>query len=318
MNLTSNHTANFKICALHYSKYQTVLHSPSDYFLANQITVCSVNGVLILPTIILNSVAIATISKCSKLKEKLTYFLVLVQSVTDLVAGVIGIPSLMFVLVSDIKGDANCEVNAVVIHAPHLMAGYSLITLTVLNIERYLGILHPIFHRTKLTKKKLLFHVGHGCISHTVTVVMLYVYVNVRRLVIAIVIPVFLLETMYVYLRIFLVARKRPALSPPIAVAGQSSSESTMKAKKNYLREIKVAKSCFMIVFLFIFSFLPLSVVYIWFADKMTPTTFRIVQSWCLTVAMLNGSLNSVIFFWTRPELRTEAKKIVFKRSQAN
>ncbi len=313
MNLTSNHTTtdtNFKICALHYSEYQTVLYSPSDSFLVNQIVVCSFNDVLILPTILLNSVAIATISKCRQLNEKLTYFLVLVQSVVDLLVAIVGMPLFIFVLVGDIKGDANCAVNSVIIHAPHLIAGYSLITLSALNFERYMGIFHPFIHRTKLTKKKLLFHVAHSCVSHTVTVLMFYLFMNVRRLVIAIVIPVFLVETTYVYVRIFLVARKRPAQNgQPNGAAGRRN-ESTTETKKNYLREIKLAKSCFMIVFLFIFTFLPLSILYIWFADQMPPTKFRIVQSWCLTVAMLNSSLNSVIFFWTRPVLRTEAKKI--------
>ena len=173
-----------------------------------------------------------------------------------------------------------------------------------------MGVLHPFFHRTKITKKKLLFHVFHSCVSHTVTVLMFYVYMTVRRLVIATVIPVFLVGTTYVYVRIFLVERKRPiATQNPIAGQGNKSA---MDKKKTYLREIKLAKSCFMIVLLFIFCFLPLSIVYVFFADRMSPT-FRIVQSWCLTLATLNSSLNSVIFFWTRAVLRKEAKKIFGK-----
>lgn len=102
------------------------------------------------------------------------------------------------------------------------------------------------------------------------------------------------------------------ATQNPNAIAGQGN-KSAMDKKKTYLREIKLAKSCFMIVLLFIFSFLPLSIVYVFFADQMTPTTFRIVQSWCLTLATLNSSLNSVIFFWTRAVLKKEAKKIFGK-----
>lgn len=314
-NLTATDT-NFEICTLHYSKHQSVIHSPSDGFFVNQILVCLdslVNGVLIPLTIFFNGVAIVTISKCPQLKEKLCYFLVLVQSVTDLLVAVIGLPVFMLVLVGDIKGDANCAVNSVLIHAPHLTAGYSLITLSFISFERYMGVLHPFIHRTKITKKKLLFHVFHSCVSHTVTVLIFYVYMTVRRLVIATVIPVFLVGTTYIYVRIFLVARKRlMATQNPNAIAGQGN-KSAMDKKKTYLREIKLAKSCFMIVLLFIFSFLPLSIVYVFFADQMTPTTFRIVQSWCLTLATLNSSLNSVIFFWTRAVLKKEAKKIFGK-----
>ena len=113
MNRTWNLTAtdtNFEICTLQYSKHQSVIRSPSDGFFSNQILVCVVNGVLIPLTILLNGVAVATISKCPQLKEKHCYFLVLVQSVTDLLVAVIGPPVFLLVLVGDIKGDANCAV----------------------------------------------------------------------------------------------------------------------------------------------------------------------------------------------------------------
>ena len=140
MNRTWNFIAtdtNFEICTLQYSKHQSVIHSPSDSFFANQILVCVVHGVLIPLTILLNGVAIATISKCPQLKEKLCYFPFLVQSVTDLLVAVIGLPVFLLVLVGDIKGDANCAVNSVIIHAPHLTAVYSFLSLSFIHFERY-------------------------------------------------------------------------------------------------------------------------------------------------------------------------------------
>ena len=62
-------------------------------------------------TITLNSIAIATISRCSQLKEKLCYFLIQVQSAVDLVTGVVGLSAVTFLLTSGLKGEANCSMN---------------------------------------------------------------------------------------------------------------------------------------------------------------------------------------------------------------
>jgi hypothetical protein len=211
------------------------------------------------------------------------------------------------------EGDANCTVSVLAILAVHLITGYSMITLSALNFERYFGIIHPLLHRTKLTKKKLLSFVIIACAVHTVTVPLFLTDRNIKRLKIAIFLLLFLITTAYVYIRIFLAAKKRsPLQNIPDATAGESK-ESTMKTKKDKLREIKLAKSCCIIVFLFVFTFLPLSTVNIFLAKPLGAVKFRIVQACCVTIVMLNPTLNSVVFFWTRPLLRKEAKKIFGK-----
>lgn len=311
MNLTSATDTIFKICTLYNSKYQAVIRSPSEGYLINQILVCSVNGVLILLTVILNSVAIRTILKCSQLKKKLCYFLLVVQSVADLLVGVIGLPLFTLVLINDINGDANCTANSLFVQAPYLTSGFSMITISAMNYERYMGILHPYTHRYKLTKRKLLSYVLFACALHTISVTTFFIHKNVGRLIISVLIPLFLVTTAYVYIRIFLVAKGRPPVqNPPNHIAGEHH-ESTRNIKMNNLREIKLAKSCFMIVFLSVFCFLPISILYALFPGQVRTVKFRNVQSWCVTIGMLNSSLNSVIFFWTRPVLRQEAKKLL-------
>ena len=106
-NATTDTTV--KLCTFYHMKFQSIT-SPPNEFVINQIITSVVNGVVILLTILLNSVAIRTISKCSQLKNKLCYFLVLVQSVTDLLVGIIVLPLLAFALASNAKGKYNIHV----------------------------------------------------------------------------------------------------------------------------------------------------------------------------------------------------------------
>jgi hypothetical protein len=183
-----------------------------------------------------------------------------------------------------------------------------------MNFERYLGIIHPLVHRVKLTKKKLLSSVFSACAVYTAALPMFFNTVHIRKLLTGTCMLLFLTASTYIYIRIFLAAKKSHSLpKPPNAIADK---ESTAKEKKSNLREIKLAKSCLMMVLLFVFSFLPLSTVNILTAlssQQLGPVKLRTVQAWCVTIVMLNSSLNSVIFFWTRSVLQKEAKKIFGK-----
>ena len=189
-----------------------------------------------------------------------------------------------------------------------------MITLSAMNFERYLSIVKPLVHRTKLTKKKLLSVVLSGCVASTVIASLVFLMApNIRRLIIGICILLFIITTAYFYIRIFLAAKNPlPSETPPNAIRDEAS---TTKKNKNKLREIKLAKTCFTIVLVFVLSYLPVSIINILTAQQLgSVTTLRTVQSWCVTIAMMNSSLNSIIFFWTRPILRHEAKKIFFSK----
>ncbi len=193
--------------------------------------------------------------------------------------------------------------------AAYLLTGYSMITLSVMNYERYQGIINPLAHRVKLTKKKLSSYVFSACVVYTVIILMLFSEAKIRKIIAAICILFFLISTAYVYIRIFLAAKNTHCLqNPPNAIAGKEPT-----TKKKNLKEIKLAKSCFMIFLLFVFSFLPVLITTILKTEEFGSEKFTSVRPWTVTILMLNSSLNSVIFFWTRPILRKEALKIFGK-----
>ena len=208
----------------------------------------------------------------------------------------------------------NCVVVAFSVLAKYVITGYSLITLSAMNFERYLSIVKPLVHRTKLTKKKLLSIVLSGCVAHTVIALLsFFIATNMRRPIGGIYVLLFMNATAYFYIRIFLAAKTPlPSETPPNAITDEAS---TTKKSKNKLREIKLAKTCFTIVLVFVFSFLPVSITMTLTAQQLgAVATLRTVQSWSATIGMMNSSLNSIIFFWTRPILRNEAKKIFFSK----
>jgi hypothetical protein len=157
-------------------------------------------------------------------------------------------------------------------------------------MERYIAILHPYAYKTVVTKKKIL------------------VYFRTRLAPVifgTLLVTIVLMFTAFAYTRIYLVIRK---LNRPQNQPSDVEGEVNLTRKKLFLREIKQAKSCFIVVIcFFILSFLPPMV---FTSNRNTDESEFLVNTvWVYTIPMTNSSVNSVIFFWTKTMLRKEAKK---------
>lgn len=113
------------------------------------------NCVLIITIVGLNGVSILTIHKSPALKQKVYYYLILLQSCADLTVDVVGLPLHVYFVVSELLGVASCLVNFLSIQIMICISCFSLAVLSAITLERYYGTLYPILHRTKMTKRKI-------------------------------------------------------------------------------------------------------------------------------------------------------------------
>ena len=270
-------------------------------FLISHIFAASVNGIFIIPTILLNAVSIITIFKSSQLNSKPCYFIILVQSVIDLAVGVLGIPLFLVYLVQGITEKSNCFVTLVAKKSAILPLGVSTITLSAMTVERYIAILHPYAYSTEVTKKRILVYVGSGAVVTFFVIILSFRIQPAVLMFGSLLVTLVLIFTAFAYTRIYLVVRKLNR-SPNQPV------EENLTRKKLFLRQIKQAKSCFIVVMCFFtLSFLPpMAFLLLKHTDE---SELLAKDVWLYTIPMFNSSANSVIFFWTKTMLRKEAKK---------
>ena len=287
---------------------------PSEEFLINHIFAITLNGILIIPTMLLNALAIITIIKSSQLKSKPCYFIILVQSMVDLAVGALSIPSFLVYLVSGVKGMTNCFVATLALRLASFVVGTSSITLSALTLERYIAILHPFAYRTRVTKRKLLMYVGFGVAMIISMTILSFPYPTIFRIcVIALELLIFAFIA-FAYTRIFLVIKK---LKPSPNRPDDADAETNTSRMKSFFQEIKHAKSCFIVVLCYcVLCFLPAAIA-VPLSSTLDKFEWLAVIVWGLTLHQLNASINSVIFFWTKKMLRNEAAKVfntVFNR----
>ena len=116
-----------------------------------------VNIIFTFSGIILNTLAIASIWKSSQLRKKLCHFMIMVLSCFDLIAVVTNHPRMLVLITFWLKEDYNfvrkTRIFPVIFGVFHY---FSPLLLLVMSIERYLGAYYPIFHRTSVTRRRLL------------------------------------------------------------------------------------------------------------------------------------------------------------------
>jgi hypothetical protein len=307
-----NESSNFlKICSLLNAKKEFIVKFPSQALFINHVTAISVTcSLLIIATVILNGVSVVTIFKCSQLKEKISYFLIMMQSVADLTVGLISLPSLAIYCSFMIATTRSLDCTEILL-MERLFALPPLISVTTLlamTVERYFGVLHPLKHRTLITKKRIV--VFHACgTSFMLTIVALCtVRIDLLGTFLSMFLFIFLFVAVFVYTKIFLTIRKRRC--PGNADDLNNSAERSVsyrQCKRDFLKQIRLAKSCFLAVTCFAFCFLVGILAAL--PHGLDKFEVEIINIWALTLLMLNSSVNSIIFFWTRPLLRNEAGK---------
>ena len=308
MNL-SVEQENFRMsCLILGRTYFTIIKLPSEKDLIIHIFAIVVSGILIIPTVLLNAVAVITISKSSQLKSKPCYFIILVQSMIDLAVGVLGIPLFIFFLANGTGGVSNCFAAMMALKSTLIPVVLSVVTLSAMTLERYIAILHPYAYSTQVTKKRLLISVGSGAMLVISWIFLSFFIHGTIRTGAAVITTFIFFFNAFAYTRIYLVVKK---LARSQNQLHDAFAEENLTRMKLFLREMKQAKSCFIVVICFFFLvFLPTAISPAVSAnfnkfDKLEYT------NWTVTFSLSNASVNSVIFFWTKTMLRKEAFKIL-------
>ncbi|XP_028416647.1 cannabinoid receptor 1-like [Dendronephthya gigantea] len=298
-----------EICPLGGTTFVIVVHFPSTEYVRNGIIFCIANSFVIIPTVVLNGISIPTISRSSQLKAKLCYFVILLQSAVDMAVGSISLPLYTSIGASEVLGTADCVNTFVSQTIAYLVSALSMATLYLLTFERYMSILHPVTHRSRLTKHRILIAFCCACTLVVLGPVLQTTAEEVYGITVIAVVLSILLFTTFAYTKIFL-AVKNMHFSGRDGI-GDCSIEQTPSDlnKKRALREKKLAKSCLLVVVISYLSYVPSLACYSYYKDD--PVALKASLNWSMTVAALNASANSIIFFWKRPLLRGEALNVL-------
>ena len=129
-----------------------------SYYFINLIFIFAVNVFFFFSGICLNSLVILSFWRSVQLRKKLCHFMIMVLSCCDLLAVLTNNSLAALITMSWLTGklDVNTGWPYISFRLTSTFLIFSLFALLVMNFDRYLATSYPIFHRTSVTKGRLL------------------------------------------------------------------------------------------------------------------------------------------------------------------
>lgn len=154
MNTTLGQHLQLKICRVLEMEKEVIVRFHKGSYYTNHICLLITMFSTTIATILLNSTAILTFCMSHNLNTSLHYFLVFLQSVFDLGIGLLVSPYFCAKLMTEaITAEPNCTSFYLFYNLFFISIVSSVAMLSAMSLERYLSIIHPVYHRAKLTKK---------------------------------------------------------------------------------------------------------------------------------------------------------------------
>ena len=220
--------------------------------------------------------------------KKMTYFMIIVLSLSDLGVGVISLP--LFTVMMNKRaftGRSSCTMCMVYVYCGHTFQTMSWSTLLTMNIE----ILSDQSDEKKTLTRLIAIWVDFLLIkclqllSHKIEILV----VSIHSIII-------ILAIGFVHARIF--------------HTSQNVLNKTNFAKITFLRTLRDVKSCLIDFLSFLACHTP-SLLILLMGERVHISSS--LSSWGALLPLMNSSINSVVFFWRDGKLRKEAWKILKK-----
>ena len=271
----------------------------------NLIFIFAVNVLFFFSGICLNSLVILSFRRSVQLRKKLCHFMIMVLSCCDLLAVLTGHPltAIHAMLFLTAKLDAYHGWVVISRRLATIFVGFSLLALLVMNFDRYLATSYPIFHRTSVTKGRLL-----TILAILITVEITLVLLSFNNFVIP----------YEVALLIFIIILIPPMLfmnCKLFAVARKSRKNNGISPEMKKMFSSKTISSCLLAVVCFVVLNIPVF-VYIGLSITSTEKEFTLDNAalpgfWASTITSMNSTFNCLIFYWKNKILRTEGMKVI-------
>ena len=272
----------------------------------NLVFIFAVNVLFFFSGICLNSLVILSFQRSVQLRKKLCHFMTMVLSSCDLLVVLTSHPLMALNAILFFTGKLDVVTDLVIISGRFstVFLGFSLLALLVMNFDRYLATYYPVFHRTSVTKGRLL-----TLLAILITVDVTLVLISFNDFVIPFQVALLLYiitifsAMLFINYKLFAVARK-----------SRRNNGISPEMKKTF--SLKSISSCLLAVACFVVLNIPV-LVYIGLritspAKEFTLDNALLAALWTVSITSMNSTCNCLIFYyWKNKILRTEGMKVI-------
>ena len=270
----------------------------------------TVNIILMIVSIIANSLVIAAVWKTPSLRYPSNLFLCGL-ALSDVIVGLIVEPFYLTVELLKLhgypKGD-DCTLETVFSVISFLVGGVSFGNVTLVSMDRYMAIHYPLRYDTIVTIPRVyILIISCWVLSAFCSSTLLWNGVVFLYLV-TVFCAIFLTMSTFIHIKIYRIVRRHRSV-----IQAQEQAVHSTNADLNMVRFKKTVINTFLVHYFLLICYLPLTVacILLILIDK-SPILWRVAT----TIAYLNSALNPFLYCWRLPAMRgpvaTLFKKIFY------
>ena len=275
------------------------------FILLNALGLSIVNLFFLFAGTFLNTVVILSIWKSSQLRKKLCYFMILVLSSIDLLVVIFIHPLLIVWSNLWYFEDSNIlvgkEQDLLILTGTSFVVS-SQIGLFTMTLERYMGLAYPLFHKTTITKRKMIIVLAG---LHSFALI-----IDICTFVLGIATIANYFALLFLALSVVLAV----LMNYKIVLIAKSRNKNTHLGNSRKNMQSKRYYACVLAVVSFILCCCPASIFYSLILAGLLTNTSNVsvcLFHWSATIVTINSTINSLIFFWMNNALRSEGKKLI-------
>ncbi|XP_028406552.1 lysophosphatidic acid receptor 3-like [Dendronephthya gigantea] len=309
LNISSSGQAT-EICFRTY-----IVNRPTTAYIANSALGVLVNAILAILGTFLNALVVAVFWKTRRLRNKVSYFMIMLLSCNDICVTVIVHPLYMLNSITEMMNNSKCVYKMIYQTSAVMLSGISYLTFVAMNIERYLSICQPFFHMKHVTKKRCFILSAISWLISIGTAIAPIVGMDIQFFVTAITVLA-LGGVFFIYVSVYRVAKKSRNSPLRRSTTHTFESEESTRPEKtvSLFHDIQLAKMYVIVVFTTVLLNLPNAVVLVMFSGRVKAVDgVAHAKVWTLTLISMNSTFNSIIFFWANGPLRNEGWKLCKK-----
>ena len=280
------------LCTCQQSSHSTLSNNMVENFRSLNLIFLSIfNGLFFFVGIFLNSVVITGLLKSKQHLKSLCSFMILVLTSVDLCTVIVCHP--LIIMSSCIWSNGDYDLNNIyhrVKTYSNILFHFSFMALLVMNVDRFLAVNYPFFHKRTVTRRRLLALLG--ILSLIVLIERVLAYRMFLRIV------CFAVEAVLVFVLVVLIS--------VINVKTYNIAQTHRKVATGVSTCI-LAVACF---FLFSAPLLIYSAIQ-FFPETLHADNAMLFSLWASTLACINSSANCLIFFWKDRRLRLVGVKVL-------
>ena len=302
---TQYHLLSILVMFISLEDDQFRIYAMEFIYLVNLIFIFVVNIFFFFTGICLNSLVIISFWRSVQLRKRLCYFMIMFLSCCDLLVVLTNHPFTVLHVTLWLSEKIKVYPGWLLISHQLLsmIIGFSLLALLVMNADRYLATHYPLYHRTSVTKGKLL-----TVLTFLVIIEIIVIGVSINDLVISYQVGVFIFLIIFIPPMLFINYKLLK-----IARNSRRNNEILPDMKKSF--SVKNVSSCLLVVACLTVLSIP-TLVYFGLkqTSKETEHTLdnaRIAGLWASTTTSMNSTFNRLIFYWKDKTLRAEGMKVI-------